>query len=235
MKTPLYKTIYDDIYMKIQNGTYAVGDLLPSEMELEAFYNVSRTPVRQALNELENDGYIYRLQGKGSFVSNISPTERWTMTTGFGSQYTKEWRKIAAKTIYADYIKSEFYAKKLGVIEDSKIIHLKRIRYYNGEPLVYMEHYMKPVVPIQLFTENNMFVSAAGKLIKDTLDINFTVIEEEVEAVIAAESLAEKLQIEVGFPLLKINRYSYYQEDLIDINIYYIRTDKWKYKISFEE
>lgn len=234
-KKALYKIIYDDIYSKIQNGKYAIGDLLPSEMELEKIYKVSRTPVRQALTELESDGYIYRLQGKGSFVSNISPAERWTMATGFGSQYTKEWEKISAKTVFLDYIKSSGYAKQLDLMEDSSIIHLKRIRYYNGEPLVYMEHYMRPVVPIEVFKRNETFVSAAGQLIKDELNINFSRIEEEVEAVISTEELAQHLNVDINFPLLKITRYSYHEKDLIDINIYYVRTDKWKYRIRFDE
>lgn len=235
MRKPLYKIIYDDIKFKIQSKVYKVGDKLPSEQELETLYQFSRTPVRQALNELEKEGHIYRLQGKGSFVSNISSTERWTMTTGFGSQYSREWRRISAKTLYIGYIKSEFYAGCLSVKKEANIIHLKRIRYYNGIPLVYMEHYIKPIVPIDVFTKDHTFVSAAGKIIKDELNIKFTKINEELEAIIADENLSNNLKIKIGEPLLKISRYSYYKEELIDINIYFIKTDNWKFKINYEE
>ncbi|WP_408006919.1 GntR family transcriptional regulator [Pseudalkalibacillus sp. A8] len=234
MKKALYKVIYDDIYLKIQDGTYTTGDLLPSEMELEQMYKASRTPVRQALKKLENDGYIYRLQGKGSFVSNISETERWTMTTGFGSQYSKEWRKISAKTLSLGYIQSKEYARELNLPTDSNIIHLSRIRYFNGEPLVYMEHYIKPVVPISVFEKDYNFVSAVGKLIKEELNIEFSHIEEEMEAVVANENLSKRLNVPIRFPLLEIKRFSYHNGNLIDLNIYHVRTDVWKYKIRFE-
>jgi GntR family transcriptional regulator len=233
LKKALYKKIYDDIYLKIHDGTYSTGDLLPSESEMEEGFQVSRTPVRQALKELENDGYIYRLQGKGSFVANISANERWTMTTGFGSQYSKEWNRISAKTLTIKYIKHKEYAKSLGLLENAKIIYLERLRYFNGQPLVYMEHYMKPVVPIGIFEKDKHFVSAAGKLIKDHLNIEFTHIEEEVEAISADPILSRHLEVETGFPLLKIKRLSFLEESLIDINIYFVRTDIWTYKVNF--
>ncbi|PAV28365.1 hypothetical protein CIL05_17175 [Virgibacillus profundi] len=235
MKKSLYKTIYEDIYLKLQDGTYNAGDLLPSEMELEKNYKVSRTPIRQALKELENNGYIYRLQGKGSFASNISPRERWTMATGFGSQYSREWNKISAQTLSVEYIHSKDYAEEFGLDSESNIIYLNRIRYFNKEPLVYMEHYIKPIIPLEIFEKDYKFVSAVGKLIKDEIQISFSSIKEEVEAVAANEKIGDYLNVEAGFPLLKIRRLSYHKNDLIDINIYYVRTDRWKYSINFDE
>ena len=68
-KQPLYQKIYQDLKLKIMNQTYQEGDQLPTELELADMYQVSRITSKRALVELENDGFIYRLRGKGSFVS----------------------------------------------------------------------------------------------------------------------------------------------------------------------
>lgn len=235
MKKPLYEVVYDDISYLLQNGTYSPNDKLPSEKELEKKYSISKTPIRQALNKLENDGLIYRLQGRGSYASSTTSAERWTMTTGFGSQYSKEWKSITAKTIFINQIRSNKYSEKLKLSKESKIIHLQRVRYFNSKPLVYMEHYIRPLVPIDIFKQDENFITSAGKILKDYLDIYFTEIKEEIEAVIADEYIAKFLNVKVNYPILKINRFSYYKDKLIDINIYYVRTDKWKYHVKFFE
>lgn len=68
VKVPLYYQLVKTLIKQI-NNEMAINDRLPSEKEIGAQYSVSRTTVRLALAELERTGYIYRLQGKGSFVS----------------------------------------------------------------------------------------------------------------------------------------------------------------------
>lgn len=70
MTTPIYLIIENDIKAAINNGSFKSGDLIPSENELKEKYNVSRMTVRQALNNLVNEGLLFRHQGKGTFVSN---------------------------------------------------------------------------------------------------------------------------------------------------------------------
>lgn len=52
----------------IESGEYKPGDKLPRESEMAMMMNVSRTPLREALQMLEQQGYITRRQGKGTFV-----------------------------------------------------------------------------------------------------------------------------------------------------------------------
>jgi len=63
-----YVSIYNDIVEKIENDEYAVNSKLPSEKVLMEMYGVSRDTIRKSLNKLENNGYINKVNGKGSFV-----------------------------------------------------------------------------------------------------------------------------------------------------------------------
>lgn len=68
MSQPLYKKILTDLREEILSGKLAVEEQLPTEKELSDRYQVSRITSKRALNELEQEGLIYRVRGKGSFV-----------------------------------------------------------------------------------------------------------------------------------------------------------------------
>ena len=68
-KTPLYYQLYEILLGQIQQGIWQPGEMLPTEAELVAQYQLSRATVRQAFELLVNQGRIYRRQGLGSFVS----------------------------------------------------------------------------------------------------------------------------------------------------------------------
>ncbi|ABS42852.1 trehalose operon repressor [Clostridium botulinum] len=67
-----YLTIYNEISNKIENNKIQSGEKLSSENEMMKEYNVSRDTIRKALNLLENNGYIQKVKGKGSFVLDIN-------------------------------------------------------------------------------------------------------------------------------------------------------------------
>ncbi|WP_105615593.1 GntR family transcriptional regulator [Vallitalea okinawensis] len=71
MKQTLYKKIYKTVVDKIMNKEYVEGDKLPTENELAQEYDVSRITSKKALDQLALDGYIKRIQGKGSYVLSI--------------------------------------------------------------------------------------------------------------------------------------------------------------------
>jgi GntR family transcriptional regulator, arabinose operon transcriptional repressor len=68
---PLYKQIINDLLEKIFNGSLRPGDRIPSEHELSANYMVSSITSKNALVELADKGYIFRMKGKGSFVNSL--------------------------------------------------------------------------------------------------------------------------------------------------------------------
>lgn len=74
-KNPLYKQIFQRIKEDIENGVYKINERIMSEPEISVFYNVSRITARNALEELEKEGYIYRIRGKGSYVCWKQPNE----------------------------------------------------------------------------------------------------------------------------------------------------------------
>ncbi|MBY0203896.1 trehalose operon repressor [Paenibacillus cucumis (ex Kampfer et al. 2016)] len=63
--------IYEDIAGRIRNGDIEAGTLLQSELDLSERYQTSRETIRKALKMLYEEGYIQKIQGKGSIVLDI--------------------------------------------------------------------------------------------------------------------------------------------------------------------
>ncbi len=66
---PLYFQLKTLIMDEIKNGTYKVGNPIPTEKELSETFQISRTTVQQAITELVQEGWLYRIKSKGTFVS----------------------------------------------------------------------------------------------------------------------------------------------------------------------
>ena len=64
----LYKQIYKELFNQISQGFYKMGDQLPSEKEISNLYGVSRITSKRVLVELEKNGYVERVRGKGTFL-----------------------------------------------------------------------------------------------------------------------------------------------------------------------
>lgn len=65
-----YEIVKQTLRKEIINGQYQINEKLPTESELMKRFNVSRYTVRRAVGDLENEHYIYRIQGGGMFVQD---------------------------------------------------------------------------------------------------------------------------------------------------------------------
>ncbi len=65
---PLYIQVKDFILRNIKDNTFLVGEAIPPERDLSDQLDVSRYTIRKAIQELVQDGYLYRVQGNGTFV-----------------------------------------------------------------------------------------------------------------------------------------------------------------------
>src|SRR5690625_6890230 len=65
---PIYLQLFYEFKSKIDRGDWSFGSQIPSLEQLISTYGVSRMTIRQALQLLEQEGYISREQGRGTFV-----------------------------------------------------------------------------------------------------------------------------------------------------------------------
>lgn len=78
-KEPIYQTILSALILELNANHFRKNDPFYSESELRKKYQVSSTTVVRVLNMLADQGYIYRIQGKGSFVSKFNRGLRYEL------------------------------------------------------------------------------------------------------------------------------------------------------------
>ncbi len=77
--TPIYKQLYDQIAFQVIRGELAGGYCLPPIRALAGQLGVSVISIKRAWEELERDGYINTMVGRGCFVADLSYDERMQM------------------------------------------------------------------------------------------------------------------------------------------------------------
>ena len=82
----LYYQVREDLLHKIQSGQWGPDFKMPPERELCETYGVSRITVRKALDDLQNEGYLDRVQGKGTFVRRATMEKKLSKFYSFGDE-----------------------------------------------------------------------------------------------------------------------------------------------------
>ncbi len=81
---PLYAQIREALRTSILAGSYRSDARMPSENEMVRAFGVSRITVRQALNDLQKEGLIFKIHGKGTYVSRPKAVQNLMRLEGFG-------------------------------------------------------------------------------------------------------------------------------------------------------
>ena len=140
-----YEIILHDLENKIKNNTFKVNELLPSEHDLSKKYKSSRATVRQALNILEENGFIQKQKGRGSVViassklkfpiSGLTSYKELQTSLGFESVTSV----VTFETVLVD---SELSATTLFPI-GTKVWHILRTRKIDGMSVVLDRDFIK--------------------------------------------------------------------------------------------
>lgn len=142
-KIPRYGHLKNEIKKKIENGEFLPGQCLPSERDFCIEYNMSRMTVRQALNDLQNEGLVYRIQGKGTFVYSRKIEQYLSKLTSF-TEDMQERGFVPGGTILSieEKAASIEIAKCLQISPGDMTIFIERLRTADGEPMAIERNYL---------------------------------------------------------------------------------------------
>jgi GntR family transcriptional regulator len=140
-RQPKYLKISKEIISKIESGELHPGDKIPSENELIITYGISNTTARKSLLEIENQGWVRRIKGKGTFILNRSKDMHLTRILGsfhairesFNENLIKEGftpkNIILEKTILENGISTNVNGRTFFI--RGAVLKLHRLRYAN--------------------------------------------------------------------------------------------------------
>ena len=133
---PLYYSIIEYLMKQIEDNALQPGSNIMSERELMEMFGMSRTTVRKALDVMVNEGYLFRIQGKGTFVAEKKKESGLGKISSCSDEIRSMGMTPSFKVISATVVNPRVsVANRLGITEYDKIFRLERILYADDTPV----------------------------------------------------------------------------------------------------
>jgi len=216
--SPLYQQIKTLILRSLQAGEWKPGDTIPSEMDLAARYRVSQGTVRKAIDELSTDNLLVRRQGKGTFVAThaeqhiqyrflrLLPDAGSLAAQGSAQRRIIECRRLRAPAEVA---------RQLELRPGDPLLQVKRVLAFSGSPAI-LEDIWLPGGPFKGLTVETLSDDKGPMyaLFETQFGVRMVRAAEKLKAVSADADAAALLGVEVGHPLLSVERLAYTYNDV---------------------
>lgn len=194
MAIPKYQYIKDELKQKIISGQFENGDKFYTEAELIQMYDVSSITVVRALNDLANDGYIIRQQGKGTFVSRA----RKHKLVEFSDVEVFPSQSDHVTVLSIERGNDGAILDKLGLKSNQFYYRIERVRETNGVTYIYQQSYIPEQYVNANYPNLEYYSSIYGRFKADYhIHMNDEPFEEINEIVFPTpKHVAEKLGID---------------------------------------
>jgi GntR family transcriptional regulator len=217
-----HQAVAEELLARIVDGTYAVGDRLPTEGELCATYNLARGTVRQALDRLQQLGMIERRAGAGTRVvarAPVGPYQPFAFSPSDIAALAATTRLLRPQIF--DTVADAHLARRIGTRAGSQWHVLQGVRVRRDDPatpLCWSEHYTR------------------GSITMDPRKAEFSAeslaefrVEQRVSAALLDDDVAKVLDAEGGGPALVVTRrLSDRKGRLINTGIYTHPADRYE-------
>lgn len=203
---PLYRQIKEILRAEISSGAVDASTPITEALLLERF-KVSRAPIRQALKELSDEGFVYRKQGKGTFpvpgrrIDRSADTRAGTLFQQLTAQGLDTSTTVAQ---LERIIPPSHVQKRLELEPTETVLHFVRSILVDNIPLTYSSIYLRTPAEFMPAIEELESGISAFELLERDYGIKLEQSDNEAWATAATAQQAEQLQVAAGNPLLAI-------------------------------
>lgn len=207
---PLYCQLKSVLKQQIQQGVLEPGSRLASERELCDAYEISRTTVRQALRELELEGLIKTVPGRGTYVATSDEDTSLDVKVtieGFTSDMRRQGLSPSSVLLDASLVSvpSTLIRRIMGLSDTDDVVSIKRLRVINNIPLalhyVYLNHHLCPDILHHNLAEASLF-----DLLRNEYNLVIAEADEYAYAAMANEEELDLLDLTSPAAVLRTER-----------------------------
>lgn len=206
---PLYYQLRETLIAYFAEEGFVPGDRVPGDFELCERYGVSRTVVRQALTELEFDGVIERIKGKGTFYAAPKVGESLAQSlTGLHEDMAARGKELVSEVRRLEVIPADArLSAELEIGPYQPVILLERLRKVDGHPwalcITHVPYEVAPGLLTTDFTHGSLY-----GILEEQYGVRLARGRRSIEASVASRSVAELLGIPTGAPVLVLRSVS---------------------------
>lgn len=230
---PLYQQLAHSIKKAVDEQKLKENDKIPAENEFCKIYDLSRTTVRQALDILEKDGYIYKLRGKGSYVSTPKIYQNRSSFSKFYDDMRSLGKVPVSKIISLKIKVADAYVReKMQLEENEMICQIKWIRYGNNEPLIYetinLNYKLVDGIEMKELTDKKLY-----DILSEEYGIKMTHGKELFYPCKLDINEAKNLGLKENDLGMKVERVVFQGKDVVEYTTSTVRGDRFIYTTNF--
>lgn len=199
----------------IQQGRFPPGSQLPPEMELIDMLGVSRATLREALRMLEEQGFIIRKRGLGTYVREQSIVKDLSINFGISDMIMQAGLTPGARDVAILRGRaSGAIAAALEIEDGAPVIRVERIRTANDRPVVWSADIMAAelvgglTITPPLLERQSLYL-----LLAEHLQIRIVRGTARLVPILASDDMAHKLSVRKGTPLMQLTQTDYDASD----------------------
>jgi GntR family transcriptional regulator len=207
---PYYHQLKMIIRNQIESGNWTSGNRLPSEFEFCSRFDISRTVVRQAIQELKNEGYLSITKGKGTYISSPKITSGFVQElAGFHEVFQRHGYSVTTEILKQEVAPADQAVAKILHLEiNTPLTVMARLRKINGEPCVYSDNSI-PVDICPNLVGESMENRSLYTYLRETCGFEIYRGHRYIGVSLADERKALLLNITVGSPLIDVESVTY--------------------------
>ena len=229
---PLYFQLKQIVRGEIEDGYLRPDDMIPTEKELSERYDLSRTTVRQAIQELTQEGLLYRVKVKGTFVARAKDNQSFIQRLKPFDDHIRETGKTPSTEIISCQVvpMPVYICQELQCPRDSKAIELLRVRYADDEPVVYVQTYM-PYERCRCLLDDGRDLRHLYVSMSNYRDLKVYKVLQTYEAVTADVRDVRYLKVKKNYPIQLISIIAYTKEGVaVEYSSCRVRGDRNKFQ-----
>ncbi|MGX6998237.1 GntR family transcriptional regulator [Caballeronia sp. KNU42] len=232
---PLYARLKEVLRARILDGTYPPHGQMPSEHELCAMFEVSRITVRQALGDLQKEGLLFKIHGKGTFVSKPKAFQNVTSLQGFAEAMSSMGYEIVNQLRTFKVVKADRHvASRLNIAEGSGVVEIHRVRLLNRAPVSLEITYVPEALEKRL-ANADLVTRDIFLILENDCGLALGHADVSIDAILADDEIGAALQVEEGSPVLRIERLTHCADGTpIDYEYLYFRGDAFQYRMRID-
>jgi GntR family transcriptional regulator len=234
--SPLWRQIADRLRQSIALGEFGPGDVLPSEAEINATFQVSRATARTSLDRLRQEGLIKRQSGRGSIVLTPKVEQPVNELSSFSEDMRRRGLRPSYSTFSAESAPARGeVAEALEIGDGALTFYIRRLLLADDEPIGMLESWLAPWI----FAEGREPTPDeldAGSLYAWLAKFSAPRIagaRECIEAALADAAMARRLGVPPGSALLVARRRSHAEDwRPMEYAVMHYRSDRYRFIIE---
>lgn len=231
---PLYQQLKNILKGQILSGVLKPGDRIPPEADLCRTYGVSRITVRQAIKSLVEEGFLYRKQGKGTFVTPPKLRRRLPKLYSFSEDMMELGLQPSSRVLEQTVIEADEELIELLRLPPSnrRVNKLVRVRIANNEPIL-IERTLVPVYLCPDLFKEDLEKGSLYAILREKYGLLLDHAYETYEVGKVRKEEAHSLSCRVGLPAFIIERFTYLKNEVpVELTRSVARGDRLRFTVK---